>query len=147
MHQEERDAHLPRARAVGPVIIAHMEAFGGRQPRRLQGRAEHPRMGLARAHAVTTRFRLEMRREYGEAKADALTREILDRLPAEATLEEAEKFAADYRKAHRVMEDHAEHPTIRDIIRGLFLLPEENTEDHYQRQSRAREKAKEPVRK
>lgn len=94
-------------------------------------------LAALRAHAVTTRFRLEMRKEYGEDKADALTREILEHLPPEATLQEAEKFAAEYRRAHEEFEKHAEHPTIRDIIRGLLLLPDEITDDHLRKQRAA----------
>ena len=94
-------------------------------------------LATLRAHAVTTRFRLEMRKEYGEDKADALTREILDHLPLDATLQEAEKFAEEYRRAHLEFEKHVEHPTIRDIIRGLFLLPDEITDDHLRKQRAA----------
>lgn len=105
-------------------------------------------LATLRAHAVATRFRLEMRREYGEDKADTLTKEILAHLPAEATLQEAEKFAEEYRRAHQEFEKHTEHPTIRDIIRGLFLFPDEITDDHLRKQRaaearlRAIEKAK-----
>ena len=94
-------------------------------------------LATLRAHAVTTRFRLEMRKEYGEDKADALTREILDHLPPDATLQEAEKFAEEYRRAHEEFEKHVEHPTIWDIIRGLFLLPDEITDDHLRKQRAA----------
>lgn len=106
-------------------------------------------LATLRAHAVTTRFRLEMRKEYGADKADALTREILDHLPPEATLQEAEKFAAEYRRAHDEFEKHAEHPTIRDIIRSLFMLPDENTDDHLRRQraAEARRRAVEKMKK
>ncbi len=95
-------------------------------------------MTTLRAHVMTTRFRLEMRKEYGEDKADALTQEILDHLPLHATLQDAEKFAEEYRRAHLEFEKHVEHPTIRDIIRGLFLLPDETTDDHLHHQ-RSRE--------
>ncbi len=104
-------------------------------------------LATLRAHAVTTRFRLEMRKEYGADKADALTREILDHLPPEATLQEAEKFAEEYRRAHQEFEKHTEHPTIRDIIRGLFLMPDEITDDHLrqQRAAEARRRAMEKI--
>lgn len=78
-----------------------------------------------RAHIVATRFRLKMRDEYGSEKADDVTRQILANLPPDATLEEAERYAAEFRVAHHEVVEHGEHPTLRDIIRGLLLLPEE----------------------
>lgn len=86
-------------------------------------------LGTLRAHIIATRFRLEMRKEVGAGKADELTHQILAHLPADCSLEEAEKYAAEYRKAHHEVEEHREHPTLRDIVRGLFLLPEETTEE------------------
>lgn len=82
-----------------------------------------------RIHIITTRFQLEMRREYGAEKADEVTQQILERLPANASLEEAKKFAAEYRKAYHEFLNHREHPTFWDIFRGLLLMPEETPED------------------
>lgn len=86
-------------------------------------------LGTLRAHIIATRFRLEMRKEYGTAKADEITRQILNHLPADASLEDAEKYAHEFRMAYHEAEEHGEHPTLRDIIRGLFLLPEETPEE------------------
>ncbi|MEQ1751286.1 MAG: hypothetical protein ABL974_17815 [Prosthecobacter sp.] len=95
-------------------------------------------LATLRAHIIATRFRLEMRQEYGADKADEVTRQILASLPADASLEDAEKYAAEYRMAHHEVEEHREHPTLRDIIRGLFLLPEETPEDLLARSRKAR---------
>lgn len=92
------------------------------------------RLSTLRAHAVTTRFKLGMRKNYGDGMADILTKEILEHLPPDATLEDAEKFADEYRRAHLKTEEHHEHPTIRDIIRSLFLMPDENADDHLRHQ-------------
>lgn len=86
-------------------------------------------LGTLRAHIIATRFRLEMRKEVGAARADEVTRQILAHLPADASLEDAEKYAAEYRMAHHEAEEHSEHPTLWDVIRGLFLLPEETPEE------------------
>jgi hypothetical protein len=87
------------------------------------------KLSLLRAHIVATRFRLEMRQDFGADQADEVTRQILASLPENATLEEAERYAAEYRVAHHEAEQHGEHPTLRDIVRGLFLLPEETPEE------------------
>jgi hypothetical protein len=42
--------------------------------------------------------------------------------------------------AHHEAEEHAEHPTVRDIIRGLFLLPEETPEERLMRDRKAKKK-------
>lgn len=82
-----------------------------------------------RVHVITTRFQLEMRKEYGVEKADEVTQQILERLPANATVEDAEKFADEYRKAYHDFLNHREHPTFWDIFKGLLLFPEETPED------------------
>jgi hypothetical protein len=86
-------------------------------------------LSTLRAHIVATRFRLEMREQFGAEKADDVTRQILANLPADATLEEAERYASEYRVAHHEVVEHSEHPTLRDIIRGLLLLPDETPEE------------------
>jgi hypothetical protein len=93
-------------------------------------------LSLLRAHIIATRFRLEMRRDYGSEKADEVTRQILQNLPANATLEDAERYAAEYRVAHHEVEEHAQHPTLRDVVRGLFLLPDETPEERMQKTHR-----------
>ena len=95
------------------------------------------KLSQLRAHVIATRFRLQMRQDYGAEKADEVTRQILAHLPADASLADAERYAAEYRIAHHVVEEHREHPTLRDIIRGLFLLPEDTPEDVLSRQRRA----------
>ncbi|MEY4484202.1 MAG: hypothetical protein RL693_1654 [Verrucomicrobiota bacterium] len=82
-----------------------------------------------RLHVVTTHFQLEMRKKYGTEKADEVTQQILERLPENATIEDAEKFADEYRKAYLEFLNHREHPTFWDIFRGLLLMPEETPED------------------
>jgi hypothetical protein len=99
------------------------------------------KLNTLRAHIIATRVRLEMRQEFGAEKADDVTRQILETLPQDATLEDAEKYAAEYRMAHHEAEEHAEHPTVRDIIRGLFLLPEETPEERLMRDRRKKKKA------
>lgn len=84
---------------------------------------------MLRLHVVTTRFQLEMRKEYGAEKADEVTQQILERLPVNVSLEDAEKFADEYRKAYHEFLNHREHPTFWDIFRGLLLMPEETPED------------------
>lgn len=86
-------------------------------------------LSTLRAHIVATRFRLNLREEYGADKADDVTRKILANLPEDASLEEAERYAQEYRIAHHEVAEHSEHPTLRDIIRGLLLLPEEIPEE------------------
>jgi hypothetical protein len=98
------------------------------------------KLSTLRAHIIATRVRLEMRDEFGADKADDVTRQILATLPPDATLEDAEKYAAEYRVAHHEAEEHAEHPTVRDIIRGLFLLPEETPEERLMRDRKTKKK-------
>jgi hypothetical protein len=98
------------------------------------------KLSLLRAHIVATRFRLEMRQDYGTEKADDVTRQILANLPENATLAEAEKYAAEYRVAHHEAVEHAEHPTLWDIIRGLFLLPEETPDERLNRTRKEQER-------
>jgi hypothetical protein len=99
------------------------------------------RLASLRAHAIATRFQLEMRKEYGLDKADSVTRQILEHLPEDATLEDAEKYAAEYRKAYQEFEDHRDHPTLRDIFRGLLLFPEDTPDDHLVRRRRVEAEA------
>ena len=96
-------------------------------------------LSLLRAHIIATHFRLEMRLDYGAEKADEVTRQILANLPADASLQDAERYAAEYRVAHHDAEQHGEHPTLWDIIRGLFLLPEETPEERMEKTRRARQ--------
>jgi hypothetical protein len=74
-----------------------------------------------------------VRQDYGEEKADEVTRQILTNLPENASLEDAEKYAAEYRVAHHETVEHGEHPTLGDIVRGLFLLPEATPEERLHR--------------
>ncbi len=97
------------------------------------------RLASLRAHAIATRFQLEMRKEYGLENADGVTRQILEHLPEDATLEDAEKYAAEYRRAYEEFENHRDHPTIRDILRGLLLFPEDTPDDHLVRRRRAQQ--------
>jgi hypothetical protein len=96
-------------------------------------------LSLLRAHIIATHFRLEMRLDYGAEKADEVTRQILANLPANASLQDAERYAAEYRVAHHDAEQHAEHPTLWDIVRGLFLLPEETPEERLQKMRKVRQ--------
>lgn len=97
------------------------------------------RLASLRAHAIATRFQLEMRKEYGSENADVVTRQILEHLPEDATMEDAEKYAAEYRTAYEEFEKHRDHPTIRDILRGLLLFPEDTPDDHLVRRRRAQQ--------
>jgi hypothetical protein len=96
-------------------------------------------LSLLRAHIIATHFRLEMRLDYGAEKADEVTRQILANLPANASLQDAERYAAEYRVAHHDAEQHGEHPTLWDIVRGLFLLPEETPEERMQKTRKLRQ--------
>jgi hypothetical protein len=53
------------------------------------------------AHALTVRFQLELRQKYGRRKADAVTQEMLKRLPKPANIAEADKYIAEYKKAYQ----------------------------------------------
>ena len=54
---------------------------------------------MLEAHSVAVRFQLELRAKYGREKANALSREIATRLPKDASVGDAEKYAAESRKA------------------------------------------------
>ena len=95
------------------------------------------KLSLLRAHMVATRFRLEMRQDYG-AEQGGRCDPANPREPAgECDPGRRGKYAAEYRVAHHEAEEHGEHPTLWDIIRGLFLLPEETPEERMQRRARS----------
>ncbi len=103
-------------------------------------------LSLLRSHVVATHFRLEMRKDFGPEKADEVTRQILKNLPANASLEDAERYATEYRVAHHEVTEHGEHPTLRDIVRGLLMMPEETAEDRIDRTRRILENRRRPQR-
>jgi hypothetical protein len=86
-------------------------------------RAIELRITTLRAHALTVRFQLELREKYGTQKADALTKEIAAHLPKSGGVADAEKYAAEYRKA--AAEFEREKETVSgawDILKALMLM-------------------------
>lgn len=81
------------------------------------------RLATLNAHALAVRFQLELREKYGRQKADALTREIAQRLPRDTSIGDAEKYAEEYRKASEEFEREKEtFGGAWDLLKGLMLV-------------------------
>jgi hypothetical protein len=91
------------------------------------------------AHALTVRFQLELRQKYGRQKADALTKEIAKRFPKDANIADADKYAAEYRKAEHEQKTFG---GVWDFLKALMLIqpetPEERVRDKYLQEHRER---------
>jgi hypothetical protein len=93
-------------------------------------RAITGRVATLNAHALAVRFQLELRQKYGTQKADALTREIARRLPKDANIADAEKYAVEYRKAWQEFE-HEKNTFggVWDVLKALMLVQPKRPED------------------
>jgi hypothetical protein len=91
-------------------------------------------IAMLESHGVAVRFQLELREKYGREKADALTREIATRLPKDAGVADAEKYAAEYRKAwDDFKREQQTFGGVWDMLKALMLIqpktPEQRMED------------------
>jgi hypothetical protein len=91
-------------------------------------------ISMLEAHAVTVRFQLELRAKYGQEKANALTREIATRLPKDAAVTDARKYAAEYRKAwDEFKHEQQTFGGVWDVLKALMLIqpktPEQRVAD------------------
>ena len=101
------------------------------------------RIATLNAHALAVRFQLELRQKYGTQKADALTKEIAGRLPKDANIADADKYAAEYRKAAQEFErEQTTFGGVWDFLKALMLIqpktPEERVRDKYLHKHRQR---------
>lgn len=95
------------------------------------------------AHTLTVRFQLELRQKYGRQKADAVTQEMLKRLPKPANIAEADKYVAEYRKAYQEFQHEKEtFGGVWDVLKSLMLIqpkaPEDRVRDKYVQEHRKR---------
>jgi len=95
------------------------------------------------AHVLTVRFQLELRQKYGRQKADAVTQEMLKRLPKPANIAEADKYVAEYRKAyHEFQHEKETFGGVWDVLKSLMLIqpkaPEHRVRDKYVQEHRER---------
>ena len=95
------------------------------------------------AHVLTVRFQLELRQKYGRQKADAVTQEMLKRLPKPANIAEADKYDAEYRKAyHEFQHEKETFGGVWDVLKSLMLIqpkaPEHRVRDKYVQEYRER---------
>lgn len=87
-------------------------------------------ISMLEAHVVAVRFQLELREKYGREKADALTREIATRLPKDAALTDAKKYAADYRQAwDEFKREQQTFGGVWDMLKGLMLIQPKTPEE------------------
>lgn len=91
-------------------------------------------LAMLESHLVAVRFQLELREKYGREKADALTRHIVTHLPKDATLGDATKYAAEYRKAWgEFKEEQQTLGGVWDALKALMLIqpktPEQRVAD------------------
>ena len=91
-------------------------------------------ISMLEAHAVAVRFQLELRAKYGREKANALTREIATRLPKDAAVTDAKKYAAEYRKAwDEFKQEQQTFGGVWDVLKALMLIqpktPEQRVAD------------------
>jgi hypothetical protein len=64
-----------------------------------------------------------LRQKYGAQKTDALTKEIAERLPKNANIADADKYAAEYRKASQEFEQESERfGGVWDVLKALMLI-------------------------
>jgi hypothetical protein len=95
------------------------------------------------AHVLTVRFQLELRQKYGRQKADAVTQEMLKRLPKPANIAEADKYVAEYRKAYQEFQQEKEtFGGVWDVLKSLMLIqpkaPADRVRDKYVQEHRER---------
>jgi hypothetical protein len=82
---------------------------------------------------------LELREKYGRQKADTLTREIAQRLPKDADVAEAKKYAAQYREAAADFAREKEtFGGVWGILKSLMLIQPKQPEERVRDQDRQR---------
>ena len=91
-------------------------------------------IAMLESHVVAVRFQLELREKYGREKADALTREIATRLPKDAAVSNAKKYAAEYRNAWGDFKrEQQTFGGVWDALKALMLIqpktPQERVAD------------------
>jgi len=91
-------------------------------------------IAILESHVVAMRFQLELREKYGREKANALTREIATRLPKDAAVTDARKYAAEYRKAwDEFKHEQQTFGGVWDVLKALMLIqpktPEQRVAD------------------
>ena len=91
-------------------------------------------IAMLESHVVAVRFQLELREKYGREKAEALTREIANRLPKDASPTDAKKYAAEYRNAWGDFKrEQQTFGGVWDALKALMLIqpktPEERVAD------------------
>jgi hypothetical protein len=131
-HEHEFSDHLVAIRAIGAENVAPADQSTWED----LCTAIELRIGTLHAHALTVRFQLELRQKYGIQEADALAREIAERLPKDADIASAAKYAAEYRKAAEEFErDRDTFGGVWDILGALMLIqpkrPEERVRERY----------------
>jgi len=94
------------------------------------------RIATIEAHVLAVRFQLELREKYGRQKADALTKEIAQRLPKDANVAEAEKYAAQYRQAAADFQREKEtFGGVWEALKALMLIQPKHPEDRVRDQN------------
>jgi hypothetical protein len=129
-HEQEFNDHLAAIRTLGAESVS----VSDRPTWEELCAAIELRIATLNAHAHAVLFQLELRQKYGGQKADALTKEIAARLPKNANLAEADKYAGEYRKASQAFERENERfGGVWDILKALMLIqpktPDERVRD------------------
>ena len=97
------------------------------------------RIATLEAHVLAVRFQLELREKYGRQKADTLTKEIAQRLPKDADVAEAKKYAAQYRQAAADFEREKEtFGGVWGILKSLMLVQPKQPEQRVRDRDRQR---------
>lgn len=131
-HEHEFSDHLAAIRALGAVSVPSADQSTWED----LCTAIELRIGTLHAHALTVRFQLELRQKYGIQEADALAREIAERLPKDADIASAAKYAAEYRRAAEEFEREKDtFGGVWEILGALMLVqpksPEERVRERY----------------
>ena len=97
------------------------------------------RIATLEAHVLAVRFQLELREKYGRQKADALTKEIAQRLPKDADIADAKKYAAHYREAAADFQREKEtFGGVWEALKALMLIQPKHPEQRVRDQDRQR---------
>jgi len=93
-------------------------------------------IAILNAHALAVRFQLELRRKYGAQKAGALAKKISDLLPKDASIADAQNYAAEYQEAWQEFEHEKEtFGGVSDVLKALMMIqpktPEERVRDRH----------------
>jgi len=80
-------------------------------------------IAILESHVVAMRFQLELQQKYGREKADALSREIANRLPKDAAVTDAQEYAGQYRKAwSEFKQEQQTFGGVWDMLKALMLI-------------------------